>query len=403
MTSFEEAANLFFNTYKRYPIEIDRGEGLYLYTKSGDRYLDLFGGLAVNALGYNNEAVNLAIERQIKRYIHLSNLFYQDSQIELAERLLAYSRYAKVFFCNSGTEGIEGAMKLARKWGKPKGKSDFVSLSNSFHGRTYGAVTLTERHKYRDGYEPMLPGVSYAQFNDPDDLRRAVTENTVAIVFECIQGEGGIFPISKEFADALVELRSKYELLLIADEIQGGLGRTGKFFAFDHFGFRPDVVVVAKPLGGGLPLGAILGSERVAETFSIGAHGTTFGGNPVACAAGVATLEQIVEKGAMANAASVGEYLKSRFEDLKHEYPDLIREVRGRGMMLGIDLTVEGTPFVDKLLQRRILINCTNTTVLRFLPPYVLTTKEADSALFALREVIQEYVNSPALASHDHV
>ncbi len=182
-----------------------------------------------------------------------------------------------------------------------------------------------------------------------------------------------------------------------------GSGGTGKFFAFDNYGFRPDIAVVAKPLGGGLPLGAILGSERVAETFTIGAHGTTFGGNPVACAAGVATLEQIVEKGVMANAASVGEYLKSRFEDLKREYPDLIREVRGRGMMLGIDLTVDGTPFVEKLLQRRILINCTNTTVLRFLPPYILTVQEADSALFALREVIQEYINAPAFASHDHV
>jgi len=398
MTSFDEAAKLFFNTYKRYPIEIDRGEGPYLYAKSGERYLDLFGGLAVNALGYNNGAVNRAIEKQIKRYIHLSNLFFQDSQIALAERLLAYSRYAKVFFCNSGTEGIEGAMKLARKWGKQKGKSNFVSLSNSFHGRTYGAVTLTERHKYRDGYEPMLPGVTYAEFNDPDDLRRAVTKETVAIVFECIQGEGGIFPLTKEFTDVLVELRTKNDLLLIADEIQAGLGRTGKFFAFEHLGFRPDIVVVAKPLGGGLPLGAILGSERVAETFTVGTHGTTFGGNPVACAAGVAVLEQIVEKGAMANAASVGEYLRTRFVALQQEFPDVVREVRGRGMMLGIDLTVDGTPFVEKLLERRILINCTNTTVLRFLPPYILTTQEAETAIFALHEVIQEYVAAPAHA-----
>lgn len=403
MTSFDEAAERFFNTYKRYPIEIDRGEGPYLYAKNGERYLDLFGGLAVNALGYNNEAVNRAIERQIKRYIHLSNLFYQDSQIALAERLLAYSRYAKVFFSNSGTEAIEGAMKLARKWGKSRGKSDFVSLSNSFHGRTYGAVTLTERHKYRDGFEPLLPGVAYAQYNDPDDLRRTVTEKTVAVVFECIQGEGGIFPLSSEFVDALVEIRNRYDLLLIADEIQCGLGRTGKFFAFDHYGFRPDVVVVAKPLGGGLPLGAILGSEKVAETFTVGSHGTTFGGNPVACAAGVATLDQIVEKGAMANAASVGEYLRSRFEDLMREYPGLIREVRGRGMMLGIDLTVDGTPFVEKLLERRILINCTNNTVLRFLPPFILTASEADTALFALREVIREYVQASSPVSHAHV
>jgi acetylornithine/N-succinyldiaminopimelate aminotransferase len=400
MTSFDESAKLFFNTYKRYPIDIDRGDGPYLYSKSGERYLDLFGGLAVNALGYNNGAVNRAIEKQIKRYIHISNLFYQDSQIALAERLLATSRYAKVFFCNSGTEGIEGAMKLARKWGKTRDKNNFVSLSNSFHGRTYGAVTLTERLKYRDGYEPMLPGVAYAQFNDPDDLRRTVNDATVAIVFECIQGEGGIFSLTKEFTNTLVEMREKYDLLLIADEIQTGLGRTGKFFCFDHLGFRPDIAVVAKPLGGGLPLGAILGSERVAETFTIGSHGTTFGGNPVACAAGVAVLEQIVEKGAMANAASVGEYLRSRFEDFHREFPELIREVRGRGMMLGIDLTVDGAPFVEKLLERRILINCTNTTVLRFLPPYILTTQEADTALFALKEVMQEYVAAPA---HEHV
>jgi acetylornithine aminotransferase len=193
-------------------------------------------------------------------------------------------------------------------------------------------------------------------------------------------------------------LRTKNDLLLIADEIQAGLGRTGKFFAFDHLGFRPDVVVVAKSLGGGLPLGAILGSERVAETFTVGTHGTTFGGNPVACAAGVAVLEQIVEKGAMANAATVGEYLHAQFLNLQREFPDLIRDVRGRGMMLGIDLTVDGSPFVEKLLEHRILINCTNTTVLRFLPPYILTTEEADTALFALREVIQEYIATPAHA-----
>jgi len=311
-----------------------------------------------------------------------------EPQVRLAETLLTVSGYRRIFLTNSGTEAIEGAIKLARKWGRDKGKSILYGLSNSFHGRTMGALSLTERSKYREGYEPFLPNVGHIKYNDVQDLRSKVGKETLGIVFECIQGEGGVNPFTAEFANELAMLQKKHEFLLIADEIQSGVGRTGRFFGFEHFGMKPDIVVIAKAIGGGLPLGAFLGSEKLSDVFTYGLHGTTFGGNPVACAAGSAVLDEVVGKGLMRNAEEIGSILKASFTEMKKEFPALVADVRGFGCMLGLELTREGQPVVDELQRRGILVNCTNLNVLRFLPPYVVSREHCETLTQELRSIL---------------
>ncbi len=388
-TIIEKEAKLFFHTFHRLPIEIDHGEGVFLFAKNGKKYVDFFGGLAVNALGYNNPNINSAIEKQIHRYIHLSNYFLQDAQIELAERIIQASGFKRIFFSNSGTEAVEGAIKLARKWGQKSGKNQLFNLTNSFHGRTMGALSMTDRSKYREGYDPFLPNTNSIEFNDIDDLRKKIDDRTLCVVLECIQGEGGINIVTKEFADELTLLQKKHGFLIVADEIQSGMGRTGRFFGFEHIGLHPDIAVIAKAVGGGLPLGAILGNERVAEVFSYGEHGTTFGGNPVACAAGCAVMEEVIQKDLMKQAGVIGAYIKSKSLELQKEFPAIIREVRGEGCMLGIEIDREGQPIVDELLNRGLLINCTNKTVLRLLPPYIVPQKLCDLLISELRSIFK--------------
>jgi acetylornithine/N-succinyldiaminopimelate aminotransferase len=386
---FEKENRYFFHTFHRLPLEIECGEGMYLYSKNGKRYVDFFGGLAVNALGYNHQRINAAIEKQIHRYIHLSNYYVQDKTVELAERIINASGYKRVFFSNSGTEAVEGAIKIVRKWGQGSVKTTLLNLTNSFHGRTMGALSLTERPQYRDGYDPFLPNTNSVKFNDVEDLYAKVNGQTLGVILEFIQGEGGINVISKEFVQELKSLQEKLGFLVIADEIQAGLGRTGKFFSFEHYDIYPDIVVIAKAIGGGLPLGAILGNEKVADVLTYGVHGTTFGGNPVACAAGCAVMEEIIDKGLMKQAGIIGEYLKSKAIELQKQFPAIIKEVRGYGCMLGIDLNRNGQPIVDELLNRGILINCTNTTVLRLLPPYIVTQEQCDQLIFELHLILK--------------
>jgi acetylornithine aminotransferase len=281
-----------------------------------------------------------------------------------------------VFFCNSGTEAVEGAIKIARKWGMKTGKSTMVGMSNAFHGRTYGALSLMDRSSYREGFGPFLGGFLSVTFNDTAALRQNVNTSTAAVILEFIQGEGGIRPVSPGFVEMLLALQEEYGFLILADEIQSGVGRTGKFFGFEHFGARPDLVTMAKPIGGGLPLGAILGGPRVADVLQPGNHGTTFGGNPVACAAGIAVLSEIADRGLQDHARRMGEIFLTLLRDLGAQYPDLVREVRGYGLMVGLELTREGDPAVAAMRERGILINCTDKTVLRFVPP--LTIQEAE-------------------------
>jgi acetylornithine/N-succinyldiaminopimelate aminotransferase len=385
---FEKERQYFFHTYHRLPVEVDYGDGVYLYAKDGKRYLDFFGGLAVNALGHNHPRIIAAIEKQIHRYLHLSNYYVQDTQVELAERIIRASGYSLIFFSNSGTEAVEGSIKIARKWGKAQGKKQLLCLSNSFHGRTMGALSLTERPKYRDGYEPFLPNTGSVAFNDVEDLRSKVNSQTLAVILEFIQGEGGINVVSKEFARELKVLQEKFGFLVIADEIQAGVGRTGKFFGFQHYDIRPDIVVLAKVIGGGLPLGAILGNERVGDVLTYGSHGTTFGGNPVACAAGCAVMEEVVDGNLMKQAGTIGEYIKSKALQLQKEFPSAIKEVRGQGCMLGIDMSRDGQPIVDELLDRGFLVNCTNATVVRLLPPYIIERDHCDQLMFELHSIL---------------
>lgn len=379
----------FFHTYKRLGLEIERGEGAYLFDRAGKRYLDFFGGLAVNSLGYGHPGILKAIQDQSARYIHLSNFFLQEPQIRLVEQLLSITGFRRAFLCNSGTEALEGAVKLARKWGLGRGKSTMVGMSNAFHGRTFAALSLMDTPKYRDGYEPFLSHMTSIPFNDVGVATAAITAETLAVVLECIQGEGGIFPVTPEFAAALNELRDKHGFLIIADEIQSGVGRTGKFFGFEHVGLRPDVVLVAKAIGAGLPLGVILGNERVEGAFTYGVHGTTFGGNPVACAAGSVVLDEVVEGGLMRNAARAGEVLHAAGERLRWEFPRLVKETRGYGCMIGIDLCVDSQPFVDALLARGILVNSTHQTVLRLLPPLTVTADQCEHFEHELRSLLK--------------
>lgn len=390
MTMLERESATFFHTYKRLPLEIDRGEGVYLIARDGTRYLDMFAGIAVNALGYGHPRVLQAIREQAESYIHLSNYFLQEPQLELAEILTRASGYPKLFFANSGTETVEGAIKIARRWGAERGKTAILSFSNAFHGRTMGALSLMDRPKYRNGFGPFLDDCATAEFNDPDNLRSLITPATAAVLLEFIQGEGGIRPVSPEFAAALMELKGRFGFLLIADEIQSGMGRTGKFFGFQHYDVRPDLVVMAKPIGGGLPLGAILATNEIAGTLEPGMHGTTFGGNPVACAAGVAVAREILERDLITHAADVGAYLLSRLRSLKQEFPGTAKEVRGFGLMAGMELNSEGEPVVTAMRARKVLINCTDQTVLRFVPPLTIANRHVDETCDALRECLKE-------------
>jgi acetylornithine/N-succinyldiaminopimelate aminotransferase len=392
-TDEEREQAFFFHTYHRLPLQIERGEGVTLIDKNGRHYLDFFAGLAVNALGYGNPAVLGAIRKQSEAYCHLSNYFLQTPQVDLAEELLrqAGKPYTRVFFSNSGTEAVEGAIKIARRWGVAKGKNELIATRNAFHGRTLGALSLMDRQNYREGFGPFLPGCHSVSTTDVSELREVVSDRTAAVILEFIQGEGGVIPVNKDFAAEIESLRKQYGFLLIADEIQAGVGRTGKFFGFEHYDGiigKPDIVVAAKALGGGLPLGAIIGTDTVTSVLQPGAHGTTFGGNPVSCAAGKAVLDEIRDRNLIEHAASMGKLLLDGFAKLQKKYPSLIREVRGMGLMLGIDLKRDAAPVVDAMRERGILINGTNTTVLRFLPPLTITPEHVNHVLTTLDAVM---------------
>lgn len=377
----------FFHTYKRLPIVIERGEGSWLYTDSGRKILDMFGGLAVNVLGYNHPGMNKAIEEQIRKYIHISNLFYQEKQLELANLITQMSGFNKVFFCNSGTEAVEAAIKLTRKYFLGTGKRTLVSFSGSFHGRTMGALSLTARKKYREQFEPLLPDVKHLEFNSIEALESNIDDSTAAVFIECIQGEGGVNPANQEFIDAIIRLRDQYGFLIAADEIQSGVGRTGKLHAFEHFGLKPDVVILAKGIGGGLPLGAILGNERVQEVFTYGEHGSTFGGNPVAAASGIVVFNELTG-GLLKRTSEMGEMIISKLEFIKQRFPDKIKSIRGKGLMIGIELYKPCQQMVEKLMEKDVLVNCTNENVIRLLPTYVITREDMVFFLAAFEEVI---------------
>jgi acetylornithine aminotransferase/acetylornithine/N-succinyldiaminopimelate aminotransferase len=380
---------LLLPTYDRQKVLFTRGRGVYLWDSYGKRYLDFLSGIGVNALGHGHPAIRAALRRQSRQLIHVSNLFFHEFQAELARRLTKISGLEKAFFCNSGTEAWEGALKLARAYARTqnhnghKAKWRLLALENSFHGRTFGSLATTGQEKYRHPFAPLVPGVGFVAFNDTNDLKRQFDGSVCAICLETIQGEGGIRPLSQEFLHVARQLSERSGALLILDEIQCGLGRTGRYFGYQHYGVKPDIVTVAKPLAAGLPLGAILTTNRVASGMHPGMHGTTFGGGPLACAVAIEFLRTL--EPLLAHIREMGDYFRARLDQLKLQH-SAVREVRGMGLMMGMDLDSAETAkaVVAQLLQQGILINRTNETVLRFLPPYIIQKKQVDQLISAL-------------------
>jgi acetylornithine/N-succinyldiaminopimelate aminotransferase len=380
---------LLLPTYDRQKVLFTRGRGIYLWDSKGKRYLDFLSGIGVNALGHAHPAIQRVLKKQAGKLIHTSNLFYHEYQAELAKRLTKISGLNRAFFCNSGTEAWEGALKLARAFARVnnnnghKAKWRLLALENSFHGRTFGSLATTGQEKYRHPFAPLVPGVNFVAFNDPQDLKRQFDGSVCAVCVETIQGEGGIRPVSPEFLQLARELTQKSGALLILDEIQCGLGRTGKYFAYQHYGITPDIVTVAKPLAAGLPLGALLTTDRVASGMHPGLHGTTFGGGPLACVVAIEFLREL--DGLLGHVSKLGKYFLGLLQELQSKHAT-ITDVRGMGLMLAIDLDSADTAkaVVNQLLERGILINRTHDTVLRFLPPYIIERKHIDEVVNAL-------------------
>jgi acetylornithine/N-succinyldiaminopimelate aminotransferase len=396
---------LLLPTYDRQRVLFTRGRGVYLWDSRGKKYLDFLSGIGVNALGHGHPAIQASLRKQAGKLIHVSNLFFHEYQAELARKLTKISGLERAFFCNSGTEAWEGALKLARAYARVtnsnghKAKWRLLALDNSFHGRTFGSLATTGQEKYRHPFTPLVPGVGFVGFNDVEDLKRQFDGSVCAICLETIQGEGGIQPVSQQFLQLARELTDKTGALLILDEIQCGLGRTGKYFAYEHYGIKPDIVTVAKPLAAGLPMGALLTSNRVASGMHPGMHGTTFGGGPLACAVAIEFL-RVLDR-LMPHIREVGEYFQEKLEALRTRCVS-VKEVRGMGLMLGMDLESADVAkaAVQQLLDRGILINRTHDTVLRFLPPYIIQKKHVDQVVRALDSALLSSTAKLAKSAH---
>jgi acetylornithine/N-succinyldiaminopimelate aminotransferase len=379
------------NTYARYPIVLVRGKGTRVWDVEGKEYLDFVAGLAVCNLGHCHPRVVRTLQDQAAKLIHVSNFYYIEPQIQLASLLCKHSFADKVFFCNSGAEANEGAMKLARKYAKGKIGADryeIITMEGSFHGRTFATLTATGQEKFHKGYSPLMPGFKYVPFNNSEAVRNAIDSKTCAVMLEPIQGEGGVSVPSEGYLKSLREICDEKGILLIFDEVQVGMGRTGKLFAYEHEGVEPDLMTLAKSLAGGVPIGALLIKKGIAESFAPGDHASTFGGNPLATAAGVAALSAILEEGMLENCEKVGAYFLARLEEIKKHFA-FVKEVRGRGLILGMELNMDGGLIVREMMQRGILINCTMGNVLRFLPPLIVTKQEVDQVVKNLEEVFK--------------
>jgi acetylornithine/N-succinyldiaminopimelate aminotransferase len=383
------------NTYRRPPMVFTHGRGCRLYDSEGRKYLDFLGGIAVNALGHAQPDLVRTIRREAGRAIHMSNLFQNPYQGPLARKLVEWSGLDRVFFTNSGTEAMDGVLKLARAYAHAKSagsgsskKTRFLALENSFHGRTFGAVSITYPEKYRAPFEPLVPGIEFVRFNDVADLERKFDAAVCGIVLETIQGEGGIFPVSEQFWERARVLATQHDAAMIADEIQCGLGRTGRYFAYQKFAAAPDIVTIAKPLAGGLPLGAIIANEQFASAFTPGMHGTTFGGGPLICAAALQVLTVIEKKNLLKNVRERGAQLRTGLEKIAARF-DFIREVRGEGLIVGVDLSIDGAPIVTEALQQGLIINCTHEHIIRLLPAFVVSRADVTEFLSKFEKVLQ--------------
>ena len=373
----------YFNTFgSRLPVAFEYGEGCTLYDNQGQKYMDFVAGIAVNTLGYNHPALKEAIAKQVEKLLHCSNLFYIESQAQLAKTLVENSCGDKVFLCNSGAEANEGAIKLARKYFYSKNlyKYEIITTLNSFHGRTMATLAATGQEKYQKPFEPMPTGFVHVPFNDIEAVEKAVSYKTCAVMVEPIQGEGGVIPATAQYMKALRKLCDDKGILLIFDEVQTGIGRTGKLFGYEHYDVEPDIFTLAKGLGGGVPIGAVVAKDFVASAMEPGDHGSTFGGNPLACSAALAVLSSVLKEGFLENVKAVGEYFTSKLLELKEKFP-FIREVRGKGLMLGMELenTISGKKVVLDMLHKGFIINCTGNNTLRFVPPLIIEKEDIDA------------------------
>ena len=375
------ADDFIMHTYKRIPLVITKGKGIYLWDNSGKRYMDFLGARGAANIGYSNPDVIKAISSQAKKLILVTNDFYTAPQAELARLITKNSFADQVFFCNSGAEANEGALKLSRLYSYKKygrGRYVVVSANNSFHGRTYGTLSATGQKKYQIGFEPMVPGFRYVGFNDIDDMHAALGDDVCAVILEPVQGEGGIYPATKEYMSFVREQTKKKDILLIMDEVQVGLGRTGRLFAYENYGIKPDIVTIAKSIAGGVPMGAMLATKAVSKYFDYGTHGTTFGGSPLAAAAGTASINYILKHRLSGNAKSLGIAALKQLREIKKKYPDTIKDIRGMGLALGTEFynPDHAAKVFDACLKSGLIVNVTNGTIVRFLPPLIITRQE---------------------------
>jgi len=406
----QKEAQLLLPTYDRVPLLVERGRDVYLYDAEGSKYLDFITGFGVNALGYGDRAVLKTIAKQAVRLIHSSNLFYHQFTAPLADRLTRISGLDRVFFSNSGTEAWEGGLKIARAYAKKTAapgsepKWRVLAMENSFHGRTYGSLSTTGQAKYRDPYAPVLPGIEFVTFNDVEDLKQKFNESVCAIAIETVQGEGGILPVSSEFLETARALTAGSGALLLIDEIQSGLGRTGQWFAYQHYAIKPDIVTIAKPLAGGLPLGALLTTSEAASALKPGMHGTTFGGGPLACAVACTVIDQIEKRKLLKSNRELGKYFVKKLEALRKKHKS-IREVRGLGLMVAAELDSAdlAKSVVSAMLERGVIINRTHETTLRFLPAYTIARKHIDEVVkgldATLKQLERHYIQKEAQPS----
>ncbi|MHB1393734.1 MAG: acetylornithine/succinylornithine family transaminase [Clostridia bacterium] len=380
-------------TYARFDVTAVEGKGCLIYDKNGKEYIDFVSGVAVNCLGHCHPTIIKAIQEQSCKLMHVSNLYWNEQQMELAEKLCESSGLQGAFFCNSGTEAVEAAIKFARKYGKLKGgisKHEIIYMKNSFHGRTLGALSVTGQEKYQKDFMPLIPGVKSIEFNDIEKLHSEMNSNICAIIVEPIQGEGGIIAAQKSFLEEAKQLCEKYQVLLIFDEVQCGIGRLGSLFAFEKFGVKPDMVCLAKGLGGGFPIGAVVASGKVAETISPGDHGSTFGGNPLACSVALAILSELIENGVLTNVEHMSRYLFGKLQGLKEKHQS-IKGINGMGLLVGLRLSIDTKGFVNQCIKKGLLLVGAGADVVRLLPPLNIERSYIDRAVDIIDSVLIEW------------
>lgn len=387
MKTAELGEKYVMKTYSRFPLAFEKGEGMYVYDENGKKYLDFVAGIAVNSLGHNHPKLVKAITEQASKLIHISNLYYTKPQCTLAQKLVENGSLDKVFFCNSGAEAIESALKLARKYGFKTGRQEIITMHQSFHGRTFGAVTATGQDHYHEGFGDMLPNIKYATFNDFESVKNTVTENTVAILMEPVQGEGGIIPAKKEFLEQVRSLCDEKDILLMFDEVQCGVGRLGTLFAYQTFGVVPDVMSTAKGIAGGVPCGLMMAKEKAAEAFVPGDHASTFGGNPLATAAGNVVVDELLG-GLLDNVKKQGVYLREKLEEMAEKHKNIVKDVRGIGLMQGIELTEPAGEYIAKAIDMGLLLVGAGKFIIRFVPSLIVSKEDIDNAMEILDKAL---------------